>query len=251
MNYINPPKETPQNVTHNTFYSQILNHEISYNIYLPPDYGKSGKNYPIAYHIHGWQGNESSDIWAMKKTYRNREDITVFINAISSENEYFDAVNQIGYIITKELIPHIDKQYRTDTTNRSRAISGFSMGGAMAFYYALKYPELFGSVTAYAGTYHHWYRNNYDGVGEPMEKAIGLYENMMREPKYFEEDSVLYFIKQNAGKIRDNLQVKIHIGTTDPLICDNEILHLYLNSLNIPHEYILFDRVGHELDKII
>jgi len=251
MNYINPPKETPQNVTHKTFYSQILNHEIGYSIYLPLNYDKSSKKYPVVYHIHGWKGNESSDIWVMEKAYRNREAITVFINAVSSENEYFDAVHQIGAIIINELMPHIDRQYRTDTTSGSKSISGFSMGGAMAFYYALKYPELFGSVTAYAGTYHHWYRNDYSGVGEPLEKAVGLYENIMKAPKYFAEDSVLYFIKQNAGKIRDSLLIKIHIGTSDPLICDNEILHLYLNSLDIPHEYRLFDGVGHELGKII
>jgi enterochelin esterase-like enzyme len=160
-------------------------------------------------------------------------------------------VHQIGDIIAKELTPHIDGQYRTNTASANKSISGFSMGGAMAFYYALKYPELFGSVTAYAGTYHHWFYNDYSDVGEPLEKAVELYENIMSEPKYFEQDNVLYFIRQNAEKIRDNLQITIHVGTADPLICDNEILHLYLNSLDIPHEYRIFKGIEHELDKII
>ena len=29
----------------------------------------------------------------------------------------------------------------------------------------------------------------------------------------------------------------MHIGTADILFCDNEIMHLYLDSLNIQHEY--------------
>jgi len=33
MNFVNPPAESPQYVTHITFYSQVLNHDIGYNIY--------------------------------------------------------------------------------------------------------------------------------------------------------------------------------------------------------------------------
>lgn len=57
MNYINPPTEPPQYVTHKTFYSRVLNHEIGYNIYLPPEYKDSGEKYPVVYHIHGWVTN--------------------------------------------------------------------------------------------------------------------------------------------------------------------------------------------------
>jgi enterochelin esterase-like enzyme len=137
MNYINPPTESPKNTTHKTFFSHILNHEIGYNIYLPSDYWESGGRYPVVYHIHGWQGNESSEIWSIEKVYRKRQAITVFMNAISSENDYFDALLQIGSILIKELIPHIDGQYRTNVTRENRMLSGFSMGGAMAFHYAI------------------------------------------------------------------------------------------------------------------
>ena len=130
-------------------------------------------------------------------------------------------------------------------------LSGYSMGGALAFYYAVKYPELFGSVTPYAGTYHHQYGKDYHGVGESPEKAAELYENMMGAEKYLEENNILCLVRQNADKIRGYLNIDIRIGTDDILFCDNEIMHLYLNSLNIPHEYIKIHRVSHELDKII
>ena len=130
MNYINPPAESPENITHATFFSHVLNHDIGYNIYLPPDYEESGKGYPAAYHIHGWQGNESSDIWALEKVCRNRQSVTVFINAsVSSEDEYFAAVWQLESIFIKELIPHIDGRYRTSIIHENRMLSGFSMGG--------------------------------------------------------------------------------------------------------------------------
>ena len=247
MTYVNPPRESPKNIFHGIFYSHVLNHEIGYNIYLPPDYTEGKQRYPIVYHIHGWQGNESSDIWRMERAYRNRQAITVFINAISSECEYFNALWQIESMFIKELIPHVDEKYRT---NKSKMLSGFSMGGAMAFYYAVKYSEIFCSVTPYAGTYHHQYRD-YQGVGEPPEMAIVLYEKMMTEKRYLEENNILYMVRQNADKIRGNLYIDIRIGINDILFCENEIMHLYLNSLNIPHEYKKFVNVGHELDKLL
>jgi enterochelin esterase-like enzyme len=251
MNFINPPAESPKYVKHKTFYSQVLDHDIGYNIYLPPGYKDCDEEYPVAYHIHGWTGNESSEIWPLEKVYKNRQAITVFINAISTEDNYFDALLQIETIIIKELLPHIDGLYRTLATRENRMLSGFSMGGNMAFYYAVKHPELFGSVTSYAGTYHHLYNKEYRTVGVAPEKAIELYEDMMREEWYLEENNILCLVRQNAEKIRNKLKIDIHIGTTDILFCDNEILHLYLESLNIPHEYRIFEEIGHELEKIL
>ncbi|HHU70785.1 MAG TPA: esterase family protein [Clostridiales bacterium] len=251
MNFVNPPAESPQYVIHKTFYSQVLNHEIGYNIYLPPEYKDDGEKYPVAYHIHGWTGNESSEIWPLERVYKNRRAITVFVNAISSKDNYFDALLQIETIIIKEVIPHIDGHYRTDIAGENRMLSGFSMGGNMAFYYAVKYPELFGSVTSYAGTYHHLYHREYRTVGVAPEKAIELYEDMMREEWYLEENNILCLVRQNAEKIRDKLKIDIHIGTADILFCDNEILHLYLDSLSILHEYKKYEGIGHDLERIL
>lgn len=246
MNFINPPTETPKGVFHKTFYSKLVNHEIGYNIYLPPDYEESDKRYMVTYHLHGHQGNESSEIWELEKIYRNRQIIFVFPNATSNENGYLDNES----IVIKELIPYIDGKYRTNPSREERMLSGFSMGGGSAFYYAIKYHELFSGVTAYAGTYHH-YIKNYRGVGEKLEKANELYENILKEGKHLEKDGILCLIKQNMERIYGYTNIKIHIGTADPLVCENEILHLYLDSLNIPHEYKKFEGIDHELDKII
>ncbi len=229
---------------------EFCHHIISSIAYLL-FYNTFHEKYPVAYHIHGWMGNESSEIWTLEKVYKSRRAITVFVNAISSEDNYFDALLQIESIIIKELIPHIEGQYRTDATRENRMLSGFSMGGNMAFYYVVKHPEWFSSVTAYAGTYHHLYNKEYRTVGVAPEKAIELYEDMMREEWYLEENNILCLVRQNAEKIRVKLKINIHIGTADILFCDNEILHLYLDSLNITHEYRIFEEIGHDLEKIL
>ncbi len=249
MKYINPPSSAPRNVTHLTFYSQRFGHELGYNIYLPPEYEKSGDRYPVVYHLHGWTCNESTDLWTLEKICSSRQAITVFANnsPVIEDTENLP----VESMIINDLIPHIEETYKTHATRETRSITGFSMGGGMAFYYAAKYPERFASVTAYAGTYHHYYHKEYRGVGEAPEKAAKLYETMIAEQRHLEENNILYVIGQNAEKIRGKLQIKIHIGTADILFCDNEILHLYLDSLNIPHEYNKYEAIGHELDKIL
>ena len=66
------------------------------------------------------------------------------------------------------------------------------MGGAGAFYYAVKYPELFSSVTAYAGTYHHFYHEDFP-VGEAPEEITELYKNIMSNAKYFEAKGIFFY----------------------------------------------------------
>lgn len=249
MKYINPPQESPKDVAHKTFFSKLFQHDIGYNVYLPPDYEKGCERFPVAYHFHGWTGDESTEIWTMEKVYRRKRAITVFPNN-SPVIEEFENL-PVESMIIDELIPLIDEEYRTEATRDNRSVSGFSMGGGMAFLYSVKHPELFSSVTAYAGTYHHYYHKGSQTVGELPERAAVLYEEMMREERYLEEGNILYFIRQNADRIRSRLHIRMHIGTSDVLFCDNEILHLYLKSLHIPHEYRKFDGAAHELLKIL
>lgn len=249
MNFINPPGKTPAHVTHRTFYSKVLNHEIGYNIYLPPNYEESDEKYPVAYHLHGWMGNESSEIWPLEKTYMGRRAITVFPNN-SPVIEEFENL-PVETMVIQEMIPYIDEEYRTDTARESRSLSGFSMGGGMAFMYAIKYPELFSRVTAYAGTYHHYYSKGFHTIGLTPEKASELYREMIGEKKDFEEGNILYWVRKHAEYIREKLHIELRVGTEDILFSDNEILHLHLQSLKIPHAYRIFEGAAHELKKIV
>ena len=88
-------------------------------------------------------------------------------------------------------------------------------------------------------------------MGAEPEQAAELYREMMKDERHLEEGNVLCLVRQNADKMRNELGITLHIGTKDVLYCDNEILRLHLDSLSIPHEYIKFCGVGHELDKIV
>lgn len=131
MKYINPPSKAPANIFHRTFYSRSFGHELGYNIYLPEGY-EAGGDYPVHYHLHGWTNDESTDIWTMKDICRSRQAITVFPNNSPVIEDREDL--PVEEMIIHELIPHIDSTYRTSTLREHRSISGFSMGGGMAFY---------------------------------------------------------------------------------------------------------------------
>jgi len=250
MSYINPPESTPARVTHCTFHSKLLDADLGYNIYLPPCYEDSGEFYPVTYHLHGYTGNESSDIWTRKPVCDARKAITVFANG-TPDNGYLNGVLPMESIIITELIPFIDAHYRTDATREGREITGFSMGGAGAFYYAVKYPEIFSSVLAYAGTYHHFYHKGSRTVGIEKDKIAAVYQTMMDEKRYLEEGGIMYLVSQNAESLRRKLKITLHVGTEDVLYCDNEIMHMYLNWLDIPHNYRTFAGIEHQLGGIL
>ena len=243
MNYINIPETTPDGVRHFTFYSHLYHHDLGYAGYLPPDYETGGKTYPVHYHFHGWQGCEVSDITAMEAVYGNSDTIFVFPNISDEFGEDRDL--PVEQMFFEELIPYMEKTYRVSPENRT--ISGFSMGGGMAVWYALKHPGMFSDVIAYAGTFHHYYHKDFMTPFEPVERAEELYRGMRQTVWESDRNMLAWFNRTPV----DAFRLRICIGTEDPLYCDAEVLHRHLLSLDFPHTYKIIDGVGHTLADIV
>src|SRR5579872_4062861 len=59
--WVNNPKDgqLPAGVSHHTYYSASMKHEVGYCLYLPPGYASAaGARYPVIYNLHGAGGNE-------------------------------------------------------------------------------------------------------------------------------------------------------------------------------------------------
>ena len=266
LNFINIPKETPKGVSHKNFFSNLMNQEIGYNIYLPPDYKENDGKYPVIYWLHGMGGNESSDIWIAEfyqKYYADNHSsdlkmpkvIIVFVNGTEASG-YWNAIDgslPVESIIITELIPHIDNTYRTISTRAGRVIEGFSMGGQGALFYAAKYPELFCSVIAYAGPYN--VVRSYDGEYYDWENISGFFldefeELYHKDPALLEPFTAHYWIAKNADTIRRDLKIRIVVGTLDVLFECNEKAHKHLDKLNIPHEYEIIQNTDHDIEQM-
>src|SRR3954451_18970845 len=61
MLWFNPPKNPQPGTVHKSYRSASMKVDVGYNIYLPPDYDKTTRTYPVVYWLHGRGGTESSN----------------------------------------------------------------------------------------------------------------------------------------------------------------------------------------------
>ncbi|MBS1744660.1 MAG: hypothetical protein JST21_00675 [Bacteroidetes bacterium] len=153
--------------TDTTHYSKVFDHEKYYRIYLPNDYYKTEKRYPVIYFFHGWGGRYFKDDNALIN-YEGLQRVVDSLHLILvmwdgnidtleprpyNEGEHKDIKYQVqmkDYL--PELVNHIDSTYRTLTDRQHRGMIGFSMGGFMSLFLAGKYPDMFTAAVSFAGS---------------------------------------------------------------------------------------------------
>lgn len=121
-------------------------------VYLPPDYKSSTRRYPVAYLLHGAPGSVR-DPFVNARVHRVAERL-ILVRQIEplilvgwdgfgprgfEDATYFldrkDGSYQMESFVTRELVPFIDRTFRTQARSQSRALVGFSAGdyGAATF----------------------------------------------------------------------------------------------------------------------
>jgi enterochelin esterase-like enzyme len=143
------------------FYSQALNQDMPYYIYLPPNYATVNKRFPVMYMLHGLGGHrEEWLVYGLINVIDHEISIgniqPVIIVLPQGDKEYW--VNHAsdgqlwGDYVDYDLVAHIDSTFRTIRAPASRAIGGLSMGGFGALYHAFTHPEIFGVVGAHSAS---------------------------------------------------------------------------------------------------
>ncbi len=142
-----------------SFYSNILNIQWEYNIYLPTGYDEN-KKYNLIYMLHG--AEDSCNHWITHGTAYQTLNLAIESKTIEPTIVVFPEGSPNGrdswYInsriynmqeaFEKELFPHIEKTYSIIDDRKCRSIGGLSMGGYGAIRFGLCYPEYFGSIFA-------------------------------------------------------------------------------------------------------
>ncbi|MBI3472219.1 MAG: hypothetical protein HY013_12760 [Candidatus Solibacter usitatus] len=187
-----------------THFSQVFGETRNYRIFLPSDYGDSGKRYPAIYWFHGFSERHNQPVAREKeRNYDTGPDyggdtIGAFVSTHGVivvkwdgynprvKDEVYPRPYNIGPVETArqfplyfpELVDYIDANYRTLADREHRATAGLSMGGFMSFWIAGKYPHLVSSASNFMGSSefyvgprgfdveyrHEEMRGNYDGV---------------------------------------------------------------------------------------
>ncbi len=130
---------------------------LPYRVLLPSDYGRSVRRYPVLYLLHGYGGDESD--WLTRTNlaeYAARHRLIIVTPGAGNNwyaNSASDANARYEDAIVRDLIPHIDRRYRTIASYHGRAIAGLSMGGLGAMKFALRYPQLFAFAASFSGAF--------------------------------------------------------------------------------------------------
>jgi enterochelin esterase-like enzyme len=158
-----------------------------FRVYLPPSYNTSDKRYPVVYALHNFYGDENDMIPMSRELDRLvasgevQEMIIVFVNG---ENKFGGShylssptIGDYESYIVREMVAHIDANYRTIPVRDSRGITGCSMGGEGAIRLAFKYPDVLSVAVPMSGIY------NFEDYPE-WEPARDLFQ---RTPEDFDD----------------------------------------------------------------
>jgi predicted alpha/beta superfamily hydrolase len=155
-------------VSDHTHFSKVFGENRNYRVILPPDYETSGKRYPVVYYWHS-----HSDRYTVENHDRGRDTIPRMTRFVAGHDliivcpdgyvarDYKGFYGGTPYDVMaeggdydfgeyfRELVAHIDANYRTLSDRGHRATSGLSMGGFMSLYVSARYPDRVGSASAF------------------------------------------------------------------------------------------------------
>ncbi len=143
--------------------SPILGHGIPYTIYLPDGYEVGATHYPVLFLLHGTGGGENDwpDGGGLVGTLeRLTDDGTIppmlVVSPGLGDSWYVDSPDPGGYgkvesAFLDDLVPYIDRTWRTEARRDARAVAGLSMGGWGAVRFAILRPDLFVAAGSLSG----------------------------------------------------------------------------------------------------
>ncbi len=123
------------------YWSEINGMERHCNVYIPAEYEQNlKKKYPVLYLLHGWGEDENG--WSNQGHLCNIMDglivsgkavpmiIVMDCGDIKTNSDVRKAsTNDVTQIYVKDLMPFIDKTFRTKADRQNRAMAGLSRGG--------------------------------------------------------------------------------------------------------------------------
>ncbi|MGH8175103.1 MAG: alpha/beta hydrolase [Steroidobacter sp.] len=135
------------------FSSQALDRKWSYAVYLPSGYDESNLRYPVLYLLHGNGGNLHS--WVNDGRIQPTVDAlikkgemppAIIVMPDAGTTWFVDRKEKMETAVIRDLLPDVERQFRTITARNGRLVAGLSMGGYGAMRFALKYPEKFAAA---------------------------------------------------------------------------------------------------------
>lgn len=182
-------------VTLPDFTSAYLHNQRDVQVFLPPGYHASERRYPVLYL------NDGQDVAQLqlretvaRLTAQGRLRPLIVVAIPTNEDrlhEYGTAVSAnaqglgskaalYSQFVTLELVPHVNREFRTETGAGETAVLGASLGGLSAFDLAWNHPNLFGVAGVFSGSF--WWRAGDDARHDQPGRRIA--HEMVRHGRY-------------------------------------------------------------------
>ena len=240
------PKDGPHGqIRQIRYYSGITRSWRRAFVYTPPGYDTNlNEKYPVLYLQHG--GGEDETGWP------NQGRVDIIMDNLISEGKakpmlivmdrgyavdpaaapsdrapgnrrMLQPSNTLSEVFIKEIIPMIDRDFRTIADRDHRAMAGLSMGGFQAFQITMGNLERFAYVGGFSGA----------GFMQPGTDLRSMYNGVWADPDSFNKKAKLVYIS---------------IGTAEPerMYQGVQNLHLELEKAGIQHTYYESPGTSHE-----
>jgi S-formylglutathione hydrolase FrmB len=224
--------------------SKLMAREMPYRVVLPINYNNSNEKtfYPVVYLLHGLTGHFNNWTERTKLIEYAAKHNFIIVTPEGNNGWYTDSSSVLNdkyesYII-QELIPEIDKKYRTFKDKKHRIIAGLSMGGYGSIKFGLKYPEMFSFVGSFSGALGAgtWTEKTLGKNGAAAESILGVFgiENSQTR----QTNDVFKIVREMpVEKIKTLPFLYVDCGTEDFLFQNNRDFADLLVEKKVPHEF--------------
>jgi S-formylglutathione hydrolase FrmB len=237
----------------NVINSHILKQPVHYCVQLPPAYDHQEspvRRYPVLYFLHGLGQNEqtlfSTGGWNVIEDLRRQHKIDDFLVVAPEGKRTFyinspDGALRYSDFFLQEFIPYIEAKYRIRPGQKSRAITGVSMGGYGALRFAFAHPEMFSAVSAQSAalitqTPQELSMAGHSGtqLGRVLGPAFGEPLNV----PHWQQNSVFVLARKNQSGLK-SLAIYFNCGQQDDFGFEDgaAALHRQLQVEGVKHEY--------------
>src|SRR2546423_2941234 len=236
--------ETKRRYESVAFDSKLVGASLPYNVILPTDYKRGPskhKRYPVVYLLHGLAG--SADDWVSSRAhladYAAQYPFIIVVPE-GKDGWYRDgpaANEKFESYFVEELIPDVDRRFRTVASREGRAVAGLSMGGYGSLKFGLKHPELFAFAASMSGALGapSWTPDQPlpDFVKPSVTRVYGPAGSEVRRAN----DIFRIAREMTAERVASLPYFYLDCGTEDFLISNSRDFSALLIEKKIPHEF--------------
>ena len=224
------------------FHSALVGKILPYNVILPADYDGSATRYPVLYLLHGWAGHYND--WATRTNVADyaAQYRMILVTPEGNDGWYTDSAtipsDKYESYILQELIPDVQRRYRTIESRYGRGIGGLSMGGYGALKFGLKSPGTFAFAGSLSGalaatTWTEEDLKSFKGINVSLAAAFGPRDSAQRKAN----DIFEIARAMSPSRVAALPYFYFDCGTEDFFLGVNEQFTALLTEKKITHEF--------------